>query len=135
MYDCILFRVQTVSLLMQKKTLVLGASPNPERYSYLAAERLQSYGHPVIAVGKKQGRIGQVNIEYPIPALTDIHTVTIYLNSKNQEAFYDSILALHPVRIIFNPGAENDMLKQLAAGNQIETIEACTLVMLSTGQY
>lgn len=120
---------------MYKKTLVLGASPNPERYSYLAVERLESYGHPVIAIGKKAGNIGLVDIEYPIPVDIDIHTVTIYLNNKNQEAYYDSILALHPARIIFNPGAENEILKQLAADSHIDTIEACTLVMLSTGQY
>lgn len=120
---------------MQKKTLVLGASPNPERYSYLAVERLQSYGHPVIAVGKKTGIIGAVHIKFQIPASNDIHTITLYLNSKNQEAFYDAILALKPTRIIFNPGAENEALKKLAAEKQIETIEACTLVMLSTGQY
>ncbi len=120
---------------MKKKTLVLGASSNPERYSYLAVERLMLNNHPVIAVGNKPGLIGTVTIEKNIPLLKDIDTITLYLNSKNQEAYYDEMIALHPKRIIFNPGTENVALKSIAAANGIETIEACTLVMLSTGQY
>lgn len=120
---------------MQKKTLVLGASPNPDRYSYLAVERLVLNNHPVIAVGNKPGVIGAITIEKNISPTKDLHTITLYLNSKNQEAYYDEMIALHPKRIIFNPGAENDTLKNIAEANGIETVEACTLVMLSTGQY
>ncbi len=120
---------------MHKKTLVLGASPNPDRYSYLAVERLSLKNHPIIAVGHKPGKIGAIAIEKNIAVVKDIHTITLYLNSKNQEAYYDEIIALQPKRIIFNPGAENEALKKIAEENGIETIEACTLVMLSTGQY
>lgn len=120
---------------MKKKTLVLGASPNPERYSYLAVKKLMAYEHPVQAVGRKQAMIGQTLIEAGMPVLKDIHTVTLYLNPENQKPFYDYILSLQPKRIIFNPGTENEELAQLAARQGIQTTEACTLVMLSTGQY
>ena len=118
-----------------KKTLVLGASDNPSRYSYLAVKKLQAYEHPVIAIGRKKATIGSTAISTEQPLLNDIDTVTVYLNEQNQKEYYDYILSIHPKRIIFNPGTENDELYNLAKSNGIEPIEACTLVMLSTGQY
>jgi predicted CoA-binding protein len=118
-----------------KKTMVLGASPNSNRYSYLAIERLRKFKHPVIAVGKKKGKVADINIETDHKPVEDLDTVTVYLNASNQKQYYDYILSLHPKRIIFNPGAENEELGQLAVNNGIQTLEACTLVLLSTGQY
>ncbi len=120
---------------MKKKTLVLGASANPERYSFLAVERLQAHNHPVSAIGKKEGMIGGTEIITEHPQLQNIDTVTIYLNQLHQKEYYNYILSLKPKRIIFNPGAENEELFQLAINNHIQPIEACTLVMLSTNQY
>ncbi len=120
---------------MRKKTVILGASDNPQRYSYLAAQRLTSHQHPVVAVGKKTGKAGSVEITTEHPAEKDVDTVTLYLNPTNQKPYYDYILSLHPRRIIFNPGTENDELYELAKANGIQPIKACTLVMLSTGQY
>jgi uncharacterized protein len=120
---------------MEKKTLVLGASENKERYSNMAVRKLIAYNHPVIAVGNKVGLIGDVQIGKELLPHKDVDTITIYLGEKNQTIFYDYILLLKPKRIIFNPGAENFELKILAMENGIETLEACTLVMLSTGQY
>jgi uncharacterized protein len=119
----------------QKKTVVLGASENPSRYSYLAVNKLLAHQHPVVAIGKKEGNINATPIIINQPTLTDIDTVTVYLNPIHQKAYYDYILSLHPKRIIFNPGAENDELATLAVNNGIEPVEACTLVLLSTGQY
>ena len=118
-----------------KKTLVLGASQNPARYSYLAVNRLRANQHPVVAIGKRQGVIADVNIITEHPQMNDIDTVTVYMNENNQKQYYDYILSLHPKRIIFNPGAENDELAQIAAQQGIQPMEACTLVLLSTGQY
>lgn len=118
-----------------KKTLVLGASDNPSRYSYLAIQRLRKYGHPVVAIGKKYTQVDDVVIEKGILPCTDVDTVTLYLNPTHQQEYYDYILSLHPKRIIFNPGTENEELEKLATNNGINTIEACTLVMLSTNQY
>lgn len=118
-----------------KKTLVLGASDNPSRYSYLAVEKLARYGHTVVAIGKKEGLIGNTPVIKGKPDEKDVDTVTLYLNPQLQEQYYAYILALHPKRIIFNPGTENAELEKLASDNQIETLEACTLVMLGTGQY
>ena len=118
-----------------KKTLVLGASPNSDRYSNLAVRRLRNHGHPVIAVGVKDGTINDVEIQKGMPEEKDVDTITMYLNPMRQKQYYDYILSLKPKRIIFNPGAENSELEKLATENNIEPIEACTLVMLSTGQY
>ena len=119
----------------KKKTLVLGASSNPSRYSYVAIEHLLAYDHPVVAIGKNKENIGDVQIETEKIPWNDIDTITLYLNPINQQKYYDYILSLKPKRIIFNPGAENEELAELAEKNGIKPVEACTLVMLSTGQF
>jgi len=119
----------------KKKTLVLGASDNPSRYSYLAIQKLRKYGHPVVAIGKKISRVADVDIEKEKKEFDHIDTVTLYLNPLHQQDYYDYILSLKPERIIFNPGAENNELADLAAKHNIKPLEACTLVLLSTGQY
>jgi predicted CoA-binding protein len=121
--------------LNTKKTLVLGASVNPERYSYLAVNRLRSKGHPVVAIGSKKVKVADVDVETEKIDFENIDTVSLYLNPAHQEEYYDYILSLHPKRIIFNPGAENDALYDLAKTNGIQAMEACTLVLLSTGQF
>jgi predicted CoA-binding protein len=119
----------------KKKTLVLGASDNPSRYSFLAINRLRNYGHPVIAIGKKKTQVADVSITNEKITIDDVDTVTLYLNPMHQQQYYNYILSLKPKRIIFNPGAENDELYDLAKKNGIQPVEACTLVLLSTGQY
>lgn len=119
----------------KKKTLVLGASDNPSRYSYLALDRLQGQGHPVVAIGKKTGLVAGIPIEKEKKDFDNVDTVTLYLNPMHQKLYYDYILSLKPKRIIFNPGAENDELSELAIKNGIKPMEACTLVLLATGQY
>jgi predicted CoA-binding protein len=121
--------------MIQKKTLVLGASDNPARYSYLAVKRLRKYQHPVAAIGRRQSHVADVSIETETFPYTDIDTVTLYMNPQHQKLFYDYILSLNPKRIIFNPGAENTELANLAEKKGIQTVNACTLVMLSTNQY
>lgn len=118
-----------------KKTLVLGASPNPNRYSNIAIQKLRYYGHPVIAIGRREGVVENIKIHKEKEDHKEIDTVTVYMNDKNQKEFEDYILSLNPKRIIFNPGAENNVLALKAKEKGIEAIEACTLVMLSTGQY
>lgn len=118
-----------------KKTLVLGASDNPARYSFLAVNRLRANGHPVEAIGLKPVKVADVQVGTSKKAFGDIDTVTLYLNPVRQREYYDYILSLHPKRIIFNPGAENEELAAMAREKGIQTLEACTLVMLSTGQY
>lgn len=122
-------------MIEKKKTLVLGASDNPSRYSYLAVNRLRSHGHPVVAIGKKNSIVADVPIEKEKKDWKNVDTVTLYLNPLHQQQYYDYILSLKPKRIIFNPGAENDELADLAVENGIKPIEACTLVLLSTNQY
>jgi len=121
--------------MSKKKTVVLGASANPARYSNMAVRRLAAHTHPTIAIGRKQGKVGEVDIITEQATAQDVDTVTLYLNPDNQKPYYDYILSLQPKRIIFNPGTENEELEEMARQNGIETMEACTLVMLSTGQY
>jgi uncharacterized protein len=118
-----------------KKTLVLGASQNPERYSYLAMNRLKQRGHEVVAVGARRITVNGITIENEKKTFDNVDTITLYLNPQRQQEYYDYILSLHPKRIIFNPGTENDELWQKAEAAGIQPIEACTLVLLSTGQF
>jgi predicted CoA-binding protein len=120
---------------MQKKTLVIGASPDPSRYSFIAVTMLREHGYPVVAIGKRSGKIADVEIQKDSIEERDIDTITLYINPVFQKDYYDYILRLHPKRIIFNPGTENPELYELAAKAGIATQEACTLVMLRTGQY
>lgn len=117
------------------KTLVVGASENPERYAYLAILRLRKYNIPVEAIGLRPGKVQDVTIQTGKPQLTDIHTITLYINPKRQTEYYDYFLSLKPKRVIFNPGTENAELEGILQNAGIETTEACTLVMLSTKQY
>ena len=118
-----------------KKTIVLGASPNPERYSFKAIVALRSKGHDVIAVGKRSGVVSDTEIEDGSLLHDNVHTITIYLNATNQLDWYDFIFTNKPKRIIMNPGAENPELEVMASEKGIEVLEACTLVLLATGSY
>jgi len=118
-----------------KKTLVIGASTNPMRYSYLAVERLRSHNHEVIAYGVKSGKIADVAIETIWNEQWEVDTVTLYLNPTNQEPYYDRIIALKPRRVIFNPGTENTEFSDLLNHAGIQTEIACTLVLLSLDAY
>lgn len=123
--------------MMQKPTVVLGASPNHDRYSYKAVEFLKNEKHPVFPVGIKNGEIlgSKINSGFDDLSNKKIHTVTLYLNEQNQKQWYEKIIGLNPQRVIFNPGTENPEFEDILNKNHIETIEACTLVMLRTGQF
>lgn len=118
-----------------KKTLVIGASENPARYANMAIHLLSSMGHKVVAIGKRKGIVEDVEIDTDFPEYHEIDTVTLYINSGLQKNYYNYILSLKPKRIIFNPGAENPELTKLAKQNNIDTEDACTLVLLRTNQY
>lgn len=119
---------------MKKKTLVVGASPKPDRYGYKAVDKLTDHGHPVYAFGIRKGKIGDVEISSEWPK-EEFDTVTLYLNPKNQEEYYDRIIALNPKRVIFNPGTENPVFQKMLSDKGIAFEEACTLVLLSIGGY
>ena len=118
-----------------KKTLVIGASEKTDRYSNMAIKKLRNFDHPVVAIGNKEGKVMDVDIIKGRPAFENIDTVTLYVNPKIQQDYYDYILSLNPKRIIFNPGTENREFEGMAEAKGIETIEACTLVMLSIKNY
>jgi len=120
---------------MNKKTVLIGASQNPERYSYLAIKALRKHKHEVIAIGKTEGKVADVDFITENLLISEVDTVSLYVNPTIQKFYYNYILSLHPKRIIFNPGTENKELYALAVQNNILPLEACTLVLLSTSQY
>lgn len=124
-----------ISYMSPKKTLVLGASANPEQYSHIAVKKLVDAGHPVEAIGRGGFKIDGIIVGTIQQPFEGIHTVTIYLNLDRQKAYEAYILSLHPKRIIFNPGAENPSFFTTASSQGIDTLNACTLVMLSIGTY
>ena len=121
--------------MANKKTLILGATPNTGRYANLAANRLVRSGHTIVNVGIKEGEVAGVPIEKPETIHDDIDTITLYVGPANQKGLYNYILDTNPKRIIFNPGTENSELRRMANEKGIKTEYACTLVMLSIGQY
>lgn len=120
---------------MTKKTLVIGASTDPSRYAFLATNSLLKHKHTIELLGRNEGKIGEHEIKIGKPDLENIDTVTMYVNPKHQAEYYDYVLSLKPRRVIFNPGAENVEFEEILTKNNIEPIEACTLVLLSTGQF
>jgi hypothetical protein len=120
---------------MMKKTLVIGASENPNRYSYKAIRSLVSHGHEVVAIGLRVGQVSGVSFSTQKEAFENIDTVTLYIGPQNQPEYYQYILDLKPQRVIFNPGTENpEFISRLKTSGIYPEI-ACTLVLLSIGQY
>ncbi len=120
---------------MAKKTLIIGASTNPERYSYKAAHSLKNAGHPIVQIGLKDGEVAGEQIHPLNTMFDDIDTVTLYVGPSHQDSYVDYLKKLEPRRVIFNPGTENDKLEQELQKEGIQTEEACTLVLLATDQY
>lgn len=119
----------------KKSTLVIGASKNPERYAFKAAERLLNHGHKIELLGVKPDEIFGQTIDTEKKIYEDIDTVTLYIGPQRQPEYYDYIVSLKPRRVIFNPGTENEEFYKILQENNIEPEIACTLVLLGTGQY
>ena len=120
---------------MKKKTLVIGGSPKPERYSNQAIRKLLSFNYQVESIGLRESNVGTISIITGMPDIDDVHTVTMYIGPSRQPDYYDYILSLNPSRIIFNPGTENPELSFRAKEKGIEVVENCTLVMLDEGLF
>ncbi len=121
---------------MNKRTVLIGASEKADRYAFRAINKLREAGHSVHALALKPGQVNDVVFKTGQPIIKDdIDTVTLYVGPANQKAYYDYILSLKPKRVIFNPGTENPEFKELLEAQGINTLEACTLVLLTTKQY
>jgi predicted CoA-binding protein len=118
-----------------KPTLVIGASNRPEKYAYKAVKSLVNHGHEVVAFGRMRSQIDGIEIENEWNPDWKVDTVTLYLNPTNQEPLIESIIALKPKRVIFNPGTENADFETRLQENGIHPEIACTLVLLSIDQY
>lgn len=122
---------------MSKKTVIIGATPNPARYAFLAADNLRRKGHEFVPVGVRKADVLGTPIQpiFDKPQIPGVDTITLYIGPQRQPEWYDYLLGLKPKRIIFNPGTENAEFEKMAEAKGIEVVEGCTLVMLRTGQY
>ena len=120
---------------MMCRTVVLGASSNPSKYSYKCVRSLIRRGFEVVPVGKNSGRIEGIEILTGQPDISGADTVVLYISSKNQQDYYDYIFNLNPSRIIFNPGTHNPELIDLAKNKGINVVVDCALIMLSSGAF
>ncbi len=120
---------------MTKKTLIIGASTDPSRYAYLAANKLLNHAHEIVLLGMKEGEVAGHKIRTERENFEAIDTVTLYVSPKYQTDYFAYVAALKPKRVIFNPGTENPEFEAFLSNKGIESVEACTLVMLATGQY
>jgi hypothetical protein len=118
-----------------KKTVVIGASPDEQRYSHRAVISLERKGHEVVAVGLHQGNIGELSIHTELIPIAGVDTVTMYVHPRHQGYWKDYVHALKPRRVIFNPGAENPEFAEQLEEDGIDCQESCTLVMLSVGTF
>jgi predicted CoA-binding protein len=117
------------------KTLVIGASEKPERYANKAVRMLREYDHEVVSIGLREGLIEDVAIQVGHPEFDGIDTVTLYVGPQRQDDLFDYVIGMQPRRVIFNPGTENPLFQERLTAEEIEPVEACTLVMLRTGQW
>jgi predicted CoA-binding protein len=129
------FYLERIFPYMDKSTLVIGASLKEYRFSNICIKTLVSSHFPVTAIGLREGLIDEIPVYTGFPELVNIHTVTLYLGPKNQIPWYDYILKLNPIRVIFNPGTENQEFKNLLTATGIEVIEDCTIVKVQSGNY
>jgi predicted CoA-binding protein len=118
---------------------VLGASSDPNRYSYKAIELLKQYGHTPLPIHPRETEVLGYRVFPDIKELlklgTKVDTLTMYVNPVLSTKIQDDIVALRPKRVIFNPGSENPPLEKALMGHGIKVEEACTLVLLRTNQY
>ncbi len=120
-----------------KKTVIIGATTNPSRYAYLAAEMLTEYKHEIVPVGIKPGIVFGKEILHiqSQPKIEDVDTITLYIGPQHQPEHYQYLLSLKPKRVIFNPGTENPEFEKMVEATGAEAWQACTLVLLRSGQY
>ncbi len=121
---------------MLQTVAILGASNNPERYSYKAFKLLRDYGHRIIPVSPKMASLDSVVVVAALSQITEpVDTLTMYVGADRSTALQKQILQLKPQRIIFNPGSENPTLKKILEAAGIEVVEACTLILLQCGKF
>lgn len=121
---------------MKQRVVIIGASDNPERYSHRALLLLRRHGHEVVPVHPKLAEIEGIAVAADLNQITGpVDTVTMYVGAAISSGLTEKLIALKPRRVIFNPGAENAVLAVALEKAGIACEEACTLVLLNTGQF
>lgn len=114
---------------------VLGASAKPERYSNKALKMLDAMGYPAYPVHPALDDIDGIRVYHNLADAPHADTVTMYVSPELSTKLADEIIAARPRRVIFNPGSENPTLESSLADAGIHVLRACTLVLLTTGQF
>lgn len=121
---------------MKEKVVVLGASSDPERYSFKCIKMLLDRNYPVILVHPSEKEILGLKVQKNLQDITEpFHTLTLYVNPKISSSLSETILKLNLKRVIMNPGSENDELEKKLIAQKIEVVRGCSLVMLTTSQF
>lgn len=121
---------------MAEKVVILGASNNPERFAHKAMVMLRNHGHETILVNPTLSEIEGAKVFADLEQVTEpVDTITMYVNPRISVKLKDKIIALKPRRVIFNPGTENPAIEFDLKKAGIETIHACTLIMLSSDEF
>jgi len=117
--------------------VVLGASTNPERYSFQAVQRLAARGYRVIPVHPKYSEVAGVPVTASLSAIQSrpVDTITVYVRPEISSGLADVFFSTTPRRVIFNPGSENPELANRLRQTGIQVEISCTLVLLATGQF
>ena len=120
----------------KERVVIMGASNNPERYSHRALLLLHKHGHEVVPVHPKFAEIEGIPVVADVGLISGpVDTVTMYVATAISSGMQDKLVALKPGRVIFNPGAENASLADALQKAGIACENACTLVLLNTGQF
>lgn len=121
---------------MTEKVVILGASDKSDRFAYKAMVMLKQYGHEIVLVHPTLTEIAGQPVYSDLSKVPrPVDTLTVYVNPRISISMKDQIIALKPKRVIFNPGTENPAIAFDLKKTGIDTIHACTLVMLSTGEF
>ncbi|MDC0609172.1 CoA-binding protein [Vibrio sp.] len=121
---------------MSETVAILGASNKPDRYAFLAQSLLQEHGHTVVPINPKEKEINGVSCFTSLAEYSGkLDTVTLYVGPNILSGLVSEIIQAKPTRVIMNPGTESESAKQQLISAGIKVEEACTLVLLRTGQY
>ncbi len=125
-----------MSAAATQRVVIVGASDKPDRYAHMALTLLRHYGHEVVPVHPRLKEIEGLEVVADLSDITvAVDTVTMYVGPAISGDLADKLISLKPRRVIFNPGAENAGLATKLEAAGISTEEACTLVLLHTGQF
>ena len=121
---------------MPETVAILGASPDPARFSHMAQRALLQHGHTPVPVNPRYDRIDGIRCLPDLDSIDrPVDTLTVYVRPGILQPMIDDIIRLEPARVILNPGTESDKAAARLESAGIRVQQACTLVLLDTGRF